>query len=73
MTNKPAKSRLIDDLANGADELLTPLELARYLKRDRRWIYDAARSGLIPSLKVGQMLRFRRTEIEAWLNPPTDA
>jgi excisionase family DNA binding protein len=33
----------------------------------RSWIYAKAAAGEIPHLKVGKYLRFRLTEVEAWL------
>ena len=51
--------------------LLRPSDLARDLCVSRAWIYDAARSGRIPSIRVGGEegpLRFVPEDIERWLD-----
>lgn len=51
-------------------EILTLEEAASRLKVRPSWIYAQTRAGgaqSIPYIKVGQMLRFRWSAIEAWL------
>jgi predicted DNA-binding transcriptional regulator AlpA len=53
------------------DQLLKPSDLVRYLGTSRSWIYDAAKRGDIPSIRLGNPdgpLRFVEADIEAWLN-----
>jgi excisionase family DNA binding protein len=48
-------------------EVLTPVEAAALLKVRPSWLYEAARSGRIPHLKLGRHLRFLRFDLEVWL------
>jgi excisionase family DNA binding protein len=51
-------------------DLLRPAELARRLGVSRSWLYEAARTGLIPCRRLGGPdgpLRFVEDEIDAWL------
>jgi excisionase family DNA binding protein len=53
------------------DQLLKPSDLVRYLGTSRSWVYDAAKRGEIPSIRLGNPdgpLRFIEADIEAWLN-----
>ncbi|MBV9819130.1 MAG: helix-turn-helix domain-containing protein [Solirubrobacterales bacterium] len=50
--------------------LLRPNDVAHLLSVSRAWVYDAARSGRIPSLRLGGEdgpLRFDAEDIEQWL------
>ena len=47
---------------------LTANELAAMLGVDRTTVYDAARRGEIPSVRVGRRFLFPREAIEAWLS-----
>jgi excisionase family DNA binding protein len=51
-------------------ELLKPNDVARQLAVSRAWVYEAARTGRIPSIRIGGKdgpLRFVPEDIEAWL------
>jgi len=50
-----------------AEPLLTAAEAAELLSVRPSWIYEAARSGQLPCLKVGRHIRFTRPLLEAWL------
>ncbi|MDQ2897938.1 MAG: helix-turn-helix domain-containing protein [Actinomycetota bacterium] len=50
--------------------LLRPNDVAHILSVSRAWVYDAARSGRIPSVRLGGEdgpLRFIADDIEQWL------
>ncbi len=49
------------------DSLITVKEVADYLKLKEQTVYLLARQNKIPSLKVGGSLRFRKSQIDAWL------
>lgn len=49
------------------DSLITVKEVADYLKLKEQTVYLLARQNKIPSLKVGGSLRFKRSQIDAWL------
>jgi PTS system nitrogen regulatory IIA component len=50
------------------DEILTIEEVAKYLRVSERSVYDWAQKGEIPSGKIGTVWRFKKTEIENWVN-----
>jgi excisionase family DNA binding protein len=50
------------------DDLMTVEEVAAYLKVNKRWVYDAAARGLIPSSKVGKFLRFKRVDVQTFVD-----
>jgi PTS system nitrogen regulatory IIA component len=50
------------------DDILTIEEVAKYLRVSERTVYDWAQKGDIPSGKIGTVWRFKKTEIERWVN-----
>jgi PTS system nitrogen regulatory IIA component len=50
------------------DDILTLEEVAKYLRVSERTVYDWAQRGEIPSGKIGTVWRFKKTEIEHWVN-----
>ena len=51
------------------DELLTPAELADYLKVPVKTLYDWRYERKGPtSIKIGRHLRYRRTDVDDWLD-----
>ncbi len=34
------------------------------------WVYRDARSGALPSIRIGRLRRFRRIDVEVWLAQP---
>lgn len=50
------------------DEILTIKELASYLKIAEKTTYRFVSEGRIPGFKVGGSWRFRRSDIESWIN-----
>ena len=49
------------------NELLTPQELAQYLKMSRATVMRKARNGEIPSIKIGKQFRFDKDRVDGWL------
>ena len=47
--------------------LMTLPQVAEYLQMKERTIYQWAKSGKIPSFKLGNVWRFRREEIDIWI------
>jgi len=50
--------------------LLRPSDVARELSVSRAWVYEAARTGRIPSVRLGGEdgpLRFIAADIDTWL------
>lgn len=50
------------------DEILTISEIAQYLRVSERTVYDWAQKGEIPAGKIGTAWRFKRSEVEQWVN-----
>jgi len=50
------------------DDILTIDEVAKYLRVSERTVYDWAQRGEIPSGKIGTVWRFKKTELEKWVN-----
>ena len=50
-----------------AATLMTPEELAEYLGMTPRWIFRNHQALGIPAFQIGRTLRFRREDVEAWL------
>jgi PTS system nitrogen regulatory IIA component len=49
-------------------EIMTVEEVAEYLRVSERTVYEWAQKGEIPSGKLGTSWRFKRGEIERWVN-----
>jgi excisionase family DNA binding protein len=49
------------------DILWKVTNVAKFLQVSRSWVYHAADSGRLPSLKVGGLLRFQPDEIKEWV------
>ncbi len=61
------------------EDILTIKEVAEYLKVTERTLYRLAQEGKIPAFKVGASWRFKRADIDAWIEaqkpgkvPPSD-
>lgn len=50
------------------DRLLTAEQVAEILGVPASWIYEQARKGRIPHIKLGRYVRFRHSAVEAWLD-----
>lgn len=52
------------------DPLMTAADLATYLAKPLSWVYHNA--SLLPGYRIGRVLRFRRSDIELWLQDNRD-
>ena len=50
------------------DEILTLKEVAEYLKLAEKTAYRLAAEGKLPGFKVGGSWRFRREDVQQWIN-----
>ena len=50
------------------EDILTIDEVAKYLRVSERTVYDWAQKGEIPSGKIGTVWRFKKSELEQWVN-----
>lgn len=73
---------LIDEIADKVIERLSPMlcgkdehedvifdvgGLAQYLKVKKQWVYERVHYNTIPCYKMGKYPRFRRSDIDRWL------
>jgi excisionase family DNA binding protein len=58
-------------MANQDDEILKVDEVATFLKAGKRTVYRLAANGTIPAFKLGGTWRFRRTDLNAWIQSQT--
>lgn len=49
------------------DEIMTIQEVALYLKLNEKTTYRLASEGKLPGFKVGGSWRFKRTDLEKWI------
>jgi excisionase family DNA binding protein len=66
-----AVSYRVEREAQAQMALLKPAEVAAKLAVSRTWLYDAAKSGRIPSIRIGGEdgpLRFVSEDLERWLD-----
>ncbi len=49
------------------NDILTLQEVARYLKLSERTVYGYTQKDLLPGIKIGNSWRFRKTDIDTWL------
>ena len=50
------------------DVIMTIEEVARYLRVSERTVYDWAQKGELPAGKIGTVWRFKKADIELWVN-----
>ncbi len=50
------------------DDILTIDEVAKYLRVSERTVYEWAQKGEVPCGKIGTVWRFKKSEIEKWVN-----
>lgn len=58
----------LDDLRGVMPDLLTAKQLAEYLQLSPRSIYRLLERGLLPATKIGGQWRFRKTDIDQWID-----
>ena len=49
------------------EDILTIKDVAEYLKVTERTLYRLAQEGRIPAFKVGASWRFKRADIDTWI------
>ena len=52
---------------NFLEELFSPREISKLLKVSKPWPYLMAKRGLLPYYKMGKVIRFRRADVEAFV------
>ena len=56
---------------SGEDKIFTVQSLAEYLQVDMTWVYKAVSINTIPYFKSGKYTRFRKRDIDKWINSQT--
>jgi len=56
-----------------SEDILTIKEVADYLKVTERTLYRLAQEGKLPAFKVGGSWRFRREDLDRWIEEQTNA
>lgn len=64
--SSPAES-VAAGAASPVAEILTPDEVAAYLKISKKTVYKIVRSGALPAFKAGKHWRVRRADLGAWI------
>jgi excisionase family DNA binding protein len=54
-----------------ADDVMTIEELAAYLKLSKSSLYQFARAGKVPGVKIGEQWRFQKSAIDEWMRSRT--
>ena len=54
--------------SNSCDELLTVESLAKYLTVSKQWVYERVHLNEIPFIKMKKFPRFKKLEIDKWLD-----
>ena len=49
------------------DRLMLPEEVAQRLQVKLSWVYMAARQKILPSVKMGRWVRFKESDVEAFI------
>jgi excisionase family DNA binding protein len=58
----------VDRNAQSDSEILTVLEVARFLRVPKSTVYKLARLGQLPASKIGKHWRFLRRDIHDWMH-----
>lgn len=59
---------ILGDTGKDKDLIFSVETLAGYLGVSNQWVYDRVKLKEIPYIKVGKFLRFRKREIDRWLD-----
>jgi excisionase family DNA binding protein len=58
---------MVNDPAREMEAFLTTEEVLSYLRITPRTIYRLIRSGELPAVRIGRQWRFRRGDLDRWL------
>jgi len=57
----------VKTMMEGDSPIMTLEEIAKYLKIGKSTLYKMAREGKIPAVKIANQWRFRKEDIDKWL------
>lgn len=52
---------------SSSERLVTAAEVAEHLAVPVSWVRESTRSGAIPHVELGRYVRYRMSDIEAWI------
>lgn len=61
----------LDGASSSDSEILTVLDVARFLRVPKSTVYKLARLGQLPASKIGKHWRFLRRDIHEWMHSRT--
>ena len=61
----------LDGASPSESEILTVLDVARFLRVPKSTVYKLARLGQLPASKIGKHWRFLRRDIHEWMHHRT--
>jgi excisionase family DNA binding protein len=69
MNDAVSKTTALDreDALTGDSEILTIMDVARFLRVPKSTVYKLARVGELPASKIGKHWRFLRRDIHEWM------
>ena len=50
------------------DEIMTLKDVSEYLKIAEKTLYGYVQKGILPGIKIGSAWRFRKADIDSWLD-----
>jgi hypothetical protein len=53
-----------------SENLWDAKDVARYVKGSVSWVYKAAEAGILPSVRIGSMLRFEPAAVRSFVRDP---
>jgi len=62
-----------EDREHMSEDILTIRDVAEYLKVTEKTVYGLAQKGKIPGFKVGGQWRFKREDIDQWIEDGKEA
>ena len=69
--NRHCETLMIHDPGTELQAFLTTEEVLVYLKTTPRTIYRLIRSGELPAVRIGRQWRFRRADLDQWVERHT--
>lgn len=66
-------TKLNDNDAQHDGEVMTIKEVAQYLRISEAKVYELARAGAIPALRIGKSWRFQKDLLKQWVRKSAEA
>ncbi len=66
-------TKLKDNDAQNDGEVMTIKDVAQYLRISEAKVYELARTGAIPALRIGKSWRFQKDLLKQWVRKSAEA